>query len=63
MILYCTHFNFCREHRVLTYHDETYHDEKGFKCKNTFTREIGTTELEWILEELLTFRCFKTSAL
>ena len=29
MMLYCTHFNFCREHGGLTYQDD-----KGFKCKN-----------------------------
>ena len=56
MALYCTHFNFCREHGGLTYLDE-----RGFKCKNTPAREAGITQSKWNLKELLTFRCFKTS--
>lgn len=55
MILYCTHFNFCREHGGLTYKDE-----KGVKCKNTPAREAGITESKWTLKELLTFKFFKT---
>ena len=56
MVLYCTHFNFCREHGGLVYQDE-----KGFKRKNTPAREAGITHSKWNLKELLTFRCFKTS--
>lgn len=56
MVLYCTHFNFCREHGGLAYQDE-----KGFKRKNTPAREAGITQWKWSLKELLTFRCFKTS--
>jgi IS1 family transposase len=56
MKLYCTHFNFCREHRGLRYKDE-----RGIECKNTPAREAGITESSWTLKELLTFRCFKTS--
>lgn len=56
MVLYCTHFNFCREHAGLTYQDE-----KGINCKNTPAREAGITQSKWNLKELLTFRCFKTS--
>jgi IS1 family transposase len=56
MILYCTHFNFCREHGGLTYQDE-----KGIKRKNTPAREAGITSSKWNLKELLRFRCFKTS--
>ena len=33
MKLYCTHFNFCREHGGLKYEDE-----RGVKCKNTPAR-------------------------
>jgi IS1 family transposase len=56
MILYCTYFNFCREHGGLTYQDEN-----CFKRKNTPTREAGITQSKWTLKELLRFRCFKTS--
>jgi IS1 family transposase len=56
MILYCTNFNFCREHGGLTYQDEN-----GFKRKNTPAREAGITPSKWTLKELLRFRCFKTS--
>ena len=55
MILYCTHFNFCREHGGLTYQDE-----KGIKRKNTPARQAGITQSKWSLKELLTFRWFKT---
>ena len=55
MILYCTSFNFCREHGGLKYQDEY-----GFKRKNTPAREAGITQSKWNLKELLTFRCFKT---
>lgn len=55
MKLYCTHFNFCREHGGLKYKDE-----RGVKCKNTPAREAGITDSKWTLRELLTFKCFKT---
>jgi len=50
MVLYCTHFNFCREHGGLTYKDEM-----GVKRKNTPAREAGITQSKWNLKELLTF--------
>lgn len=56
MVLYCTHFNFCREHAGLTYQDG-----RNVKCKNTPAREAGITESKWKLRDLLTFRSFKTS--
>jgi hypothetical protein len=56
MVLYCTHFNFCREHAGLT--DQ---DGRDVKCKNTPAREAGITESKWKLRDLLTFRPFKTS--
>jgi IS1 family transposase len=56
MRLYCTHFNFCREHSGLKYEDE-----RKVKCKNTPVREYGITELKWTLRDLLTFRSLKTS--
>jgi hypothetical protein len=54
-MLYCTHFNFCREHGGLKYKDE-----RGVKCKNTPAREAGITDSKWTLRNLLTFKCFKT---
>jgi IS1 family transposase len=56
MMLYCTHFNFCREHSGLAYEDE-----RGIKCKNTPARVAKITESKWKLKDLMTFRCFKTS--
>jgi hypothetical protein len=56
MMLYCTHFNFCREHSGLVYEDE-----RGIKCKNTPAREAKITESKWRLRDLMTFRDFKTS--
>jgi IS1 family transposase len=56
MMLYCTHFNFCREHSGLVYEDE-----RGIKCKNTPAREAKITESKWKLRDLMTFRDFKTS--
>ena len=56
MVLYCTHFNFCREHAGLTYQDG-----RNVKCKNTPAREAGITESKWKLRDILTFRSFKTS--
>src|SRR5665648_643206 len=56
MVLYCTHFNFCRVHGGLRYKDE-----RGVECKNTPARGAGITESKWTLRELLKLRCFKTS--
>ncbi len=56
MKLYCTHFNFCREHSGLEYEDE-----RKVKRKNTPARECGITESKWKLRDLLTFRYLKTS--
>jgi IS1 family transposase len=56
MRLYCTHFNFCREHGGLKYEDE-----RRVKCKNTPARECGITESKWKLRDLMTFRPWKTS--
>jgi len=56
MRLYCTHFNFCREHGGLKYEDE-----RKVKRKNTPARECGITELKWKLRDLMTFRPWKTS--
>lgn len=56
MKLYCTHFNFCREHGGLEYQDE-----RKVKCKNTPAKECGITESKWTLRDLLTFRVLKTS--
>ena len=56
MMLYCTYFNFCREHSGLAYEDE-----RGIKSKNTPAREAKITESKWKLRDLMTFRYFKTS--
>ncbi len=56
MKLYCTHFNFCREHSGLKYKDE-----RGIQCKNTPARQAGITDSKWTLRNLLTYKCFKTS--
>ena len=56
MRLYCTHFNFCREHGGLKYEDE-----KKVKRKNTPARECGITESKWKLRDLMTFIPWKTS--
>lgn len=55
MKLYCTHFNFCRNHGGLKYKDE-----RGIQCKNTPARQAGITDSKWTLRNLLTFKCFKT---
>jgi len=55
MKLYCAHFNFCREHGGLKYKDE-----RGVECKNTPAREAGIIDSKWTLQDLLTFKCFKT---
>jgi IS1 family transposase len=56
MRLYCTHFNFCREHGGLKYEDEG-----KVKRKNTPAKECGITELKWKFRDLMTFRPWKTS--
>ena len=56
MRLYCTHFNFCREHGGLKYEDE-----KKVKRKNTPARECGIIESKWKLKDLMTFRPWKIS--
>jgi hypothetical protein len=55
MMLYCTHFNFCREHSGLAYENE-----RGFKCKNTPAREAGITSSKWKLRDLMKFKYLKT---
>lgn len=56
LMLYCTRFDFCREHGGLAYEDR-----RGIKCKNTPAKGAKITESKWTLRDLLTFRCFKTS--
>ncbi len=56
MNLYCTNFNFWREHGGLKYEDK-----RGMKFKNTPARECEITDSKWTLRDILTFRCFKTS--
>lgn len=56
MKLYCTHFNFCREHSGLKYENE-----RKVKRKNTPARECGITESKWKLRDLMRFRPWKTS--
>jgi IS1 family transposase len=56
MKLYCTHFNFCREHKGLEYEDE-----RKVKRKNIPARECGIIESKWKLRDLLTFKSLKTS--
>jgi hypothetical protein len=56
MRLYCTHFNFCREHEGLTKEVG-----KGAKYKRTPSQECGITRKKWTLAELLNYRPLKTS--
>jgi IS1 family transposase len=56
MRLYCTHFNFCRDHRGLTKEKEN-----GVSEKKTPAQESGIIKSKWTLTELLNYRCFKTS--
>jgi IS1 family transposase len=56
MKLYCTHFNFCREHEGLTRINE-----KGVRYKVTPSQECGITRKKWTLVELLNYRPLKTS--
>lgn len=56
MRLYCTHFNFCRNHMGLT-------KEKGNGAseKKTPAQESGITKSKWTLTELLNYRFIKMS--
>jgi IS1 family transposase len=54
--LYCTHFNFCRNHMGLTKENEN-----GVSEKKTPAQESGITKNKWKLTELLNYRCFKIS--
>lgn len=54
--LYCTHFNFCREHAGLVKNDED-----GVKYKRTPAQQSGIAAKKWTLRELLTFKCSKMS--
>lgn len=56
MRLYCTHFNFCREHDGLKKEKE-----KGVKYKMTPSQECGITQKKWTLKELLNYKPFKIS--
>ena len=56
MRLYCTHFNFCREHGGLVYEDE-----RKVKRKNTPAKECGIAESKWELRDLMTLKFQKTS--
>jgi len=56
MRLYCTHFNFCREHEGLAKQNE-----KGVKYKMTPSQECGITQKKWTLKELLNYKSFKIS--
>ena len=54
MRLYCTHFNFCRDHRGLTKEKEN-----GSSGKKTPAQESGITKEKWTLTELLNYRYTK----
>lgn len=54
--LYCTHFNFCREHRGLIEEKEN-----GVSEKKTPAKECGIIQEKWTLRELLNYRPLKTS--
>ena len=54
MRFYCTHFNFCREHKGLK-------NENGVLKKKTPAQECEITERKWKLTELLNYRCLKIS--
>ncbi len=56
MRLYCTHFNFCRDHRGLTKGKEN-----GILIKKTPAEEAGITKNKWALTELLNYRNIKIS--
>ena len=50
MRLYCTHFNFCRNHMGLTKENEN-----GVSEKKTPAQESGITKSKWTLTELLNY--------
>lgn len=54
MRLYCTHFNFCRDHRGLT-------KENGVLGKKTPAEKAGITKNKWTLTDLLNYRNRKRS--
>jgi len=54
MRFYCTHFNFCRDHKGLK-------NEKRVLEKKTPAQECGITKKRWKLIELLNYRCLKIS--
>jgi IS1 family transposase len=54
MRFYCTHFNFCRNHKGLK-------NEKRVLEKKTPAQECGITKKRWKLTELLNYRCLKIS--
>lgn len=56
MKLYCTHFNFCREHMGLMKENEN-----GISRKRTPAQESGITKSKWTLTQLLKYKCIKTS--
>ncbi|WP_292373509.1 hypothetical protein [Methanosarcina sp. UBA411] len=47
MTLYCTRFNFCREHVELKYKDG-----RSVGCKNTPAREAGIIDSKWTLKNV-----------
>ncbi len=56
MRLYCTHFNFCRDHMGLKKEKEN-----GSIEKNTPAKKYGITRSKWTLTKLLNYRCIKIS--
>ena len=56
MKLYCTHFNFCRNHMGLIKEKEN-----GILEKKTPAQESGITKNRWSLTELLNYRSLKIS--
>ena len=50
MRLYCTYFNFCRDHRGLTKEKEN-----GVLGKKTPAEECGITKNKWTLIDLLNY--------
>ena len=56
MRLYCTHFNFCRDHMGLTEEKEN-----GLMEKNTPAKEAEITKNKWTFTQLLNYRRIKIS--
>ncbi len=56
MRLYCTHFNFCRDHRGLKKEKEN-----GVLGKKTPAEKYGITKNKWTLTDLLNYRNRKIS--